>query len=82
MTHKFYTPSQITEILSHYGVLSCTPKYLCFTSEFKKQALDLYLHEYLSPQKVFEQLGLLSWIIDSTLPKNSLKDWKKRLNAD
>lgn len=81
MSNKLYTSLQIQELLSHPGVLSCTEKYLCFTTAFKKQALNLYLKEYLSPRRVFERMNLPRFIIDSSLPKNSLKDWKKRFNA-
>lgn len=81
MSHKVYTPSEIQELLSHPWVLSCTEKYLCFTSQFKQQALDLYMKEYLSPRRVFSQLLLPEWIIESDLPKNALKDWKKRFST-
>lgn len=78
MSHKVYTPSQIQELQNHPWVLSCTEKYLCFTPVFKEQALDLYMRQYLSPRRVFSQLNLPDFIIYSSLPKNTLKDWKKR----
>lgn len=81
MSHKLYTASEITELLSHPWVLSCTSKYLSFSSDFKKQALDLYIEDHLSPRRVFLRLGLPDFIVYSSLPKNTLKDWKKRFNS-
>jgi hypothetical protein len=81
MSNKSYTTSQIQELLSHPWVISCTEKYLCFTPVFKKQAIDLSIQENLSPRRVFSRLGLPEFIVYSDLPKNALKDWKKRINT-
>ena len=78
MSHKCYTSSQIEELLRHTWVLSCTEKYLRFTPQFKKDVLDLYEKEYISPKDIFRHFKLPVYITDSILPKDSLKDWKKQ----
>lgn len=82
MSHKYYTSSQRAELLLHPGVLSCTEKYLCFTPEFKKQALELYLQEYMVPRRIFQHLGLPLFVTETTLPKNALKDWKNHFKKE
>ena len=79
MSNKSYTPSQIQELISHSGVLSCTEKYLSFTVAFKQQAIGLSMREFLSPRTVFEHLKLPPFVTETNLPKDALKDWKKRL---
>lgn len=79
MSNKSYTSSQIQELLAHPGVLSCSEKYLSFTVAFKQQALDLSMREFVSPRKVFEHFWLPLFITETSLPKDALKDWKKRL---
>lgn len=78
MSNTHYSSSQIQELLTYTWVLSCSEKYLRFTPDFKKSALDLYEKEYMSPRAIFRHFNFPLYITDSPLPKNVLKDWKKQ----
>lgn len=77
MSLKYYTPDQIRELLDNPYVSKCSSKYITYTYECKQRALELSLIPHTSAREVFATLGFPEYIITSSVPKDSLKAWKR-----
>ncbi len=77
MSNKNYTLDQIEELLRNPYVYKCSPKYISYTYECKDQVLRLYETRRHSSREIFRSLGFPSYITESSLPKDSIKAWRK-----
>jgi hypothetical protein len=76
-----YTKEQIQELIGNTYVKSCTSKYITFTDEFKVKAVELYNNGF-HHKRIFKDLGFPEYIINSTIPIQSLKNWRRKSKED
>lgn len=77
-----YSASQIQELLAHPYISSCTSKYLSFTEEGKQKMLHLSSSQYMTPREIFRSFSFPEWILQSSLPRDSLKRWKRKVKNE
>ena len=68
MSHKAYTPHQITELLSNPYVSKCSSKSITYTYECKIRAIELSQTQYISSREIFQILGFPAYVFNSPLP--------------
>jgi len=78
MSKKAYTWEEIEIIKENKYVKNCTSKYITFTDEIKLEALKLY-DKWLYFRDIFRQFWFPDFIISSEVPRQALKDWRKRI---
>ena len=70
-----YTQEQIQELISNPNVKSCTTKYITFTDEFKIIAIKLD-KSWFYHKRIFKDSKFPRYIVNSEIPKQSLKNWR------
>ncbi len=78
MTKEKYSTEQMKELLTNPNVKSCTLKRMTCTDDFKIKAITLY-QDWRYSRKIFEEFEFPGFIINSNIPKRSLKDWRKKV---
>ena len=78
MTKIPYTQEQIQTLRSNQYVKSCTEKYITFTDDCRITALKLDDKKWYH-KDIFRYFWFPDFIIDSEIPRHSLKDWRKRV---
>lgn len=63
-------------LLSNQYVVNVTDGHVTFTVEFKKKAVELNL-QGMSPQDIFNKLGIDTSLFLDAYPKKSIGRWKK-----
>lgn len=72
-----YSKEQINEIKRNKYVKNCTSKSILFTEKFKNIALK----EWKSGKvwrEIFEKYGFPEYIVKTSIPKDSIKRWRKK----
>jgi len=78
MTKIPYTREQTWILRSNQYVKSCTEKYITFTDDCRITALKLDDQKWYF-RDIFRYLWFPDFIIDSEVPRSSLKGWRKRV---
>lgn len=71
-----YTKAQMEELRANKYVKSLTQKYITFTDEFKIRAIELD-KRYFLPREIFKEFWFPNYIINSEIPSESLKRWRR-----
>jgi len=78
MSKKLYTQEEIGILKTNKYVKNCSKKYITFTDEIKIKALKLY-DKWIFPRDIFRNLWFPEFIINSEVPRNAIKDWRRRI---
>lgn len=70
-----YNKEQIEELSRNPNVRKVTEKYIAFTDEFKVRAVELE-KMYFLPKEIFKEFEFPEFIIQSNVPKNTLRNLK------
>lgn len=70
-----YNKEQIEELSRNPNVRKVTEKYIAFTDEFKVRAVELE-KMYFLPKEIFKDFEFPEFIIQSNVPKNTLRNLK------
>jgi len=75
MKKTSYNSNQIKELLKNSNVKSCKWKYITYTKKCKHLAVELY-NKWIPYKEIFIKLWFPEYIINSEIPKKSLKNWR------
>jgi len=75
-----FNPEQIKELLKNDNIVSCSPKSITFSSNFKLKAVRRYYDDGYSPKMIFEEAGLDLRVIGSNKAKECLTRWRRTYN--
>lgn len=75
MSKKEYTKEEMQELMNNPNVKSCTSKYIIFTDEFKIRAITLD-KSWFYHKRIFKDFWFPAYIVNSKIPKQSLKNWR------
>jgi len=78
MSNKEYSKEQIEILKANKYIKSCSSKYITFTDELKIEALKLD-NKWVYFRDIFRHFWFPDFIINSEVPRNVIKEWKKKL---
>ncbi len=81
MFKKEYTTEQMAELSSNPSVVSCTSKYIMFTDDFKIKVIELD-KMWLYYKRIFKDFWFPTYIVDSKIPIQSLKNWRRKFKEN
>ncbi len=71
-----FTQKEVDEFNQHPCVFRCSPKYIHYTYEFKKRALELYT-QGVNPKEIWRQAGFNTERFHKNYTYSTLKDWRR-----
>ena len=80
MSKKAYTREEIEILKANKYVRNCSSKYITFTDELKTEALKLD-NKWVYFRDIFKYFWFPEFIVNSEIPRNSLKDWRHRIKT-
>lgn len=75
-----FNPEQIKELLKNNNIVSCSPKSITFSSNFKLRAIRRYYNDGYSPRMIFEEAGLNLEVVGNNKAKECLTRWRRIYN--
>lgn len=81
MSNKEYNKVQIELLKTNKYVKGCTSKYITFTDEIKIEAMKL-CNKWMYFRDIFKHFWFPDFIINSDVPKNAIKGWKRRIKIN
>ena len=80
MTRIQYTTEQIDILSNNIYIKSITDKYITFTNKMKIESLNLD-SKWMYFKDIFKYLWFPDFIINSNIPKQSLKNWRNKVKT-
>ena len=74
-----YNQNQINELKTIKYVKNVTQKHIVFTTECKLKVID-FSKKWIFYREIFEKLWFPDYVINSEIPKESLKRWKRNIS--
>ncbi len=71
-----FTQQEVDAFNQHPCIFHCSPKYIHYTYEFKKRALDLYA-QGVNPKEIWRQAGFNTERFHKNYTYSTLKDWRR-----
>lgn len=71
-----FSQKEVDEFNQHPCIFHCSEKYIHYTYEFKKRALELYA-QGISAQEIWRQAGFDPTRFNKNYTYSTLKDWKR-----
>lgn len=77
MSKRMFTSSQLNKLVQNKHVLSCSPKSITYSPEFKLWAIKRYYDDGYPPQEIFREAGFDISVIGKDTPGSRLKAWRR-----
>jgi len=75
-----FNQKQIEELLKNNNIISCSPKSITFSGDFKLRAVRRYYDDGYSPKMIFEEAGLDLNVVSKNKAKECLTIWRRIYN--
>lgn len=81
MSNKIYTDKQLEVLRKNKYIKKCSSKSISFTNELKQKAVELdSIWKYF--RDIFIELWFPDFIVNSDVPEQSLKNWRRIFKKD
>lgn len=71
-----FTNEEVLELRKNPNVVKCSQKAVTYSKDFKLRAVKQYLEENLSCTEIFRLAGFDLNVLDRSVPKGRIGDWK------